>query len=224
VRRVVHHSSVSLVVVLVVHLVAVPTVEGEGDPPVAIDIDGPLAPPASFERMQPQAGRVEIPDAGCRLEPRQNPTDLRNVVRVQPSGISRLEEPLQPAALKPDDHSTSVTCNGSLVNVTPTANSRPKRARSGADMVRMELLRRWSAALPGAAISRLRSISYAGAGAGIRTRTAFRLEDSKSASLVEERLPADAQPACRKEGASYPSSRSPSSRRRRSSHFCRASS
>lgn len=93
----------SLVVVLVVHLVAVPAVEAEGDPPVAIHVDGPLPSPASFERMQPQARSVEIPDASRNLEPSQNPTDLRNVVRVQPSCIPSLKEPLQPAVLEPDN-------------------------------------------------------------------------------------------------------------------------
>jgi hypothetical protein len=39
------------------------------------------------------------------------------VVRVEPPGIPGLEESLQPAVFEPDDHPTSVTCNGSLVKL-----------------------------------------------------------------------------------------------------------
>ena len=108
----------SLVVVLVVHVAAISTVEAEGDPPIAIDVNGPYSFPVSFEWTKPQSGRVEIPNVGCGLEPGQNPADLRNLVWVQPSGVPSLEEPLQPAVLEPNDHSTSVTCNGSLVKVS----------------------------------------------------------------------------------------------------------
>ena len=108
----------SLVVVLVVHFAAISAVEAEGNPPVAIDVDGPFSFPLSFERMKPKSGRVEIPKTGRGLEPGQNPTDLRNVVWVQPSGVPSLEEPPQPAVLEPNDHSTSVTCNGSLVKLS----------------------------------------------------------------------------------------------------------
>lgn len=161
----------SLVVVLVVHLVTVPTVEAEGDPPVAIHINGPLPFPDSFERMKSQAGRVEVPDAGRGLEPSQNPTDLRQVVRVQPSGIPSLKEPLQPAVLESDDHRRSVTCNGSRVNATKTVIPSTEASPLSADIVRMELAPRKSALLPFVHLSFVKSISYGGAGAGIRTRT-----------------------------------------------------
>jgi len=105
----------SRVVVLIVHLVAITAVEPEGDPPGAIDVDGPLSLPASFERMKPQARGVEIPNTGRGLKPAQNPSDPRNVVRVQPPSIPGLKEPLQPAVPKTDNHSESVTCNGSPV-------------------------------------------------------------------------------------------------------------
>jgi len=84
----------SLVVVLVVHVAAISAVEAEGNPPVAIDGDGPYSFPLSFEWMKPKSGRVEIPDSRRGLEPGQNPTDLRNMVWVQPSGMPSLEEPL----------------------------------------------------------------------------------------------------------------------------------
>ena len=84
----------SLVIVLVVHFAAISAVEAEGNPPVAIDDDGPYSFPLSFEWMKPKSGRVEIPDSRRGLEPGQNPTDLRNMVWVQPSGVPSLEEPL----------------------------------------------------------------------------------------------------------------------------------
>lgn len=107
----------SLMVVLIVHVVAIPAVEAEGNPPVSIDIDGPLPLSAAFEGMEPQPRGVEVPDACRCLKPGQNPTDLRNVVRIQTSRITGFKEPLQPAVPKPYNHSPSVTCNGSPVNL-----------------------------------------------------------------------------------------------------------
>jgi hypothetical protein len=47
-------------VVLIVHVVAIPAVKAEGDPPVSIDIDGPLPLSATFEGMEPQPRGIEI--------------------------------------------------------------------------------------------------------------------------------------------------------------------
>ena len=106
----------SLVVVLVAHVFAVSAVEAESDPPVTIDIDSPLSLAASLEPMKAKAWGVEIPNVASGLKPGQNPTDLRNVVRAQSSGISRFVESLQSSVLEPRDHRRSVTRNGSLVN------------------------------------------------------------------------------------------------------------
>jgi len=118
----------SLVIVLVVDVVTVSAVEAEGDPPVTIDIDGPLSFPAAFELMKPKAGGIEIPNTGRGLQPGQNPADLRNVLRVQPASIPGLKEPLQPAVPEPDDHSASVTCNGSPVKQVAITSRRDSRA------------------------------------------------------------------------------------------------
>lgn len=57
-------------VVLVVHFVTVTPIESAGDPPVPIDIQGPLPFAAALERMEPKPRCIEIPDAGLRLKPR----------------------------------------------------------------------------------------------------------------------------------------------------------
>ena len=103
-------------VVLVVHVITVAAVEAEGNPPGAIDIDGPLALATSFEWMKPQTGRIEISNTGRRLKPSQNPTDLRNVIRIQTSHVASFKEPPQSAVFESDDHRRSVTRNGSRVN------------------------------------------------------------------------------------------------------------
>jgi hypothetical protein len=54
------------------------------------------------------------------------------VARVQPSGVPSLEEPLQPAVLEPNDHPTSVTCNGSLVKLSSSMAARFPRSPSQA--------------------------------------------------------------------------------------------
>lgn len=106
----------SSVVVLVVHLIAIPTVERERDPPVSIDVHGPLALPPALERMKAKPGGVEIADTPGGFEPCQDSTDLRNVVRVQAPEVAGLEEPLQPTMPEADDHGRTVPCNVSPVN------------------------------------------------------------------------------------------------------------
>jgi len=91
-------------VILVVHIVAISTVEAEGDPPVAIDIHCPLPFAAALERMESQPRGVQIPKARCCLKPRQNSTDLLNVLRVQSSNIASFKKSFQSAVPEPDDH------------------------------------------------------------------------------------------------------------------------
>ena len=91
-------------VVLVVHLVTISTVKGEGNTPVWIDIHSPLTLPPALERMKPKPGRVEIANARRCLKPGENPTDLWRVIRVQGPRVARFEVPLQPAVPETDDH------------------------------------------------------------------------------------------------------------------------
>ena len=139
----------SSVVVLVVHLIAIPTVERERDPPVSIDVHGPLALPPTLERMKAESGGVEVADAPGGFEPCQNSTDLRNVVRVQAPEVAGLEEPLQPTMPEADDHSRTVPCNVSPVNTSTCGSAsrgrwRPARCGSrppGDDRLRPRALR-----------------------------------------------------------------------------------
>ena len=99
-------------VVLVVHFVTVTPIESEGDPPLPIDIQGPLPFAAALERMEPKPRCIEIPNAGCSVKPCQNPSDLWQMVRIQASCIAGFEKSLQPAVLESEDHPPTVTCNG----------------------------------------------------------------------------------------------------------------
>jgi hypothetical protein len=81
-RRIVHHRSGSLVVVLVVDLVAVASVKAEGDSPVSVHVDGPLPLAPAFERVEPEPWRIEVSNIGRGVKPRENTTDLRDVIGV----------------------------------------------------------------------------------------------------------------------------------------------
>ncbi len=72
----------SLVVVLVVDLVAVAPVEAEGDPPVSIHVDRPLAFPSALERMESKARRIEVLNTCGGVKSREDPPDFRHVVWV----------------------------------------------------------------------------------------------------------------------------------------------
>jgi len=94
----------SLVVVLVVHVIAIPAIEVEGDTPIAIDIHSPLALSAALERVESQPWRVQVPK-GCRgLKPGQNSPNLQHMFRIQAPRFTGIKEPLQSAVPKPDDH------------------------------------------------------------------------------------------------------------------------
>ena len=110
-------------VVLVIHFVTVAPIESEGDPPTPIDVQRPLPFSPTLERMEPKSWSIEISNAGRRMKPRQNPSDLRHMVRIQASAITGFEESLQPTVSESDDHSSTATCNGTRVKPSPLVGS-----------------------------------------------------------------------------------------------------
>jgi hypothetical protein len=70
--------------------------------------------------MQAQPGSIKVTSARCRVNACQDPSHLFDMLRLQASPITGLEEPLQTAVLETNDHDESVTCNGTLVNLTLT--------------------------------------------------------------------------------------------------------
>jgi hypothetical protein len=103
-------------VVLVIHIAAITTAEGEGDSPVSIDVHSPLLFATAFELMKPKARRVEVTNIRCDIEPCQDSPNLGQVIRVETSRIPSLEESFQTSMLETDNHPASVTCNVSGVN------------------------------------------------------------------------------------------------------------
>lgn len=73
--------------------------------------------------MEPESRGIEISNGGCRMEPRQNPSDLRQMVWIQASGITGLEESFKPTVSESDDHPLTVTCNGTGVKPSPLVGS-----------------------------------------------------------------------------------------------------
>jgi plasmid stability protein len=59
------------------------------------------------------SGGIQVLDVRCRVQTGQDPSDLRDMVRIQASGVTRLEEALETPVLETDDHSWSVTRNAS---------------------------------------------------------------------------------------------------------------
>lgn len=106
----------SLVVILVVDLIAAAPVEAAHDPPAPIHVNRPLTLPPALQWMESKAGRIEISNTGGSVKSREDPPDLRHVVWIHSSSMTRLEEPLEPSVPESDDHQLTVTRNGSSVN------------------------------------------------------------------------------------------------------------
>jgi hypothetical protein len=98
-----------LVVVNQINIAGAAVAESKNDAPVARHGDGPETGKVSLERMQPKARQVHVADLGRLVETRQDALDLSDMVRIQPTAVSLLEQ--KPEALMPpaDDHSRN--CN-----------------------------------------------------------------------------------------------------------------
>ena len=105
-------------VVLVIHIAAITTVEGEGDSPVSIDVHSPLLFATASESMKPKTRRVEVTNIRCDVEPCQDSSNLGQVLQVEASRIPSLEESFQTSMLETDNHKASVTRNVSGVNTS----------------------------------------------------------------------------------------------------------
>ena len=91
-------------VVRQIHIVNVPVLETEHDPPVAPNCNAPETSPIAFERMQPEAGQSHVLGRSGTVQHSQDVLHLPNLIRVDGLWLVLLEQPPESFVPETLDH------------------------------------------------------------------------------------------------------------------------
>jgi hypothetical protein len=87
----------SSMVVEQIDIEGIASLEAEDDAPVTGDLDGPEAFQLAPERVEPEAGGIDIGHGRRSIQTAQDTPDLAHMVRPDAAPVSQLEQTLQSA-------------------------------------------------------------------------------------------------------------------------------
>ena len=103
----------------------VPLYEAKDYPPVGFYDNAPEAPPIAFQGMQPETGQVHVGRDSGAIQNREDILELFNLVMPDAPRFVPLEKPFQALVPETLDHTGTLSCKETIVNLLQRARYNP---------------------------------------------------------------------------------------------------